>query len=245
MQDKNIKIHILYHLYYEESLPNLDSLYNFFDEDSITLSINLNQDITSLKEVSGRIRNKYPKANIITSPNIGKDVGGKLALMDFHLKMNIHSDYILLLHDKKSPQSINGQQWNNDLLKITDKKNLNHIFKLFKTNTDVGIICSKECISNEYKEQTNDFETTNNEILKNYINKFNLKVKDYSFVAGNMFWIRSSILEDFFTQNNPIEIRSELEKGNVLDNLNGTSTHSLERVFSWLASSQGYQITSI
>ena len=42
-----------------------------------------------------------------------------------------------------------------------------------------------------------------------------------------------------------MEIRSELEKGNVMDNELGTNTHSLERVFSWISESQGFKIYGI
>lgn len=240
-----VSIHILYHLYYKDSINELDALNHLLEDNSKNLSINLNHDIKNIASFSKKIKEKHPKANIITTPNIGKDVGGKLALINNYLKLGVKSSYLLLLHDKKSPQTLNGQEWNNQLLKITKPENTSKIFSLFENNKEAGIICAQNYISNEYNKQTKEFNTTNNELLMHYIKKFDIKINDYSFVAGNMFWIRSAIYEKFFSENDPLELRSYLEKGNVLDNTKGTHSHSLERIFSWIATNNGYTIKQL
>lgn len=237
--------HILYHLYYKESIDRLSALDHLLNDELVYLSINLNQDIDGVLELSEEIKLRYPTAIVIVTPNLGKDIGGKLALMDNYLTNEINSDYILLLHDKKSPQTLNGEKWDNDLKRITKKENLKEVFNLFEQNPTVGIVCSNGCISNEYNELTQDFNTTNNLILKSYKKQFNLNLKDFSFVAGTMFWVKSSIFVEFFTKYTPLNIRSGLEQGNVLDNIEGTKTHSLERVLSWLVTSRGYKIKEV
>jgi lipopolysaccharide biosynthesis protein len=193
--------------------------------------------------ISDKIKEQFPFAIIISSTNIGKDVGPKLALIDLYLKSKQESEYLIMLQDKISPHLINGEKWKNDLLRIIEPKSIDKIIKLFEKDPNLGIIGSSECISNEY--QNGNFNSTNNSILKKYLKQFDLYPADYSFVAGNMFWIRSSIYKRFFNKYNPLVIRRDLEKGNVMDNEFGTNTHSLERIFSWISSNQGYTIKGI
>jgi hypothetical protein len=89
------------------------------------------------------------------------------------------------------------------------------------------------------------FKSTNGDFLEEYIQRMNLNLKDYSFIAGNIFWIRASIYEAFFKEHPPMKLRSELEKGNVMDSHIGTRTHALERVFGWIALSEGFSINGI
>lgn len=230
---------IFYHSYYNSEIDDIFPRLSHIASGDKKLFLNINPDQN--KEINCNKINSI----IISTPNIGKDIGAKLALMDLYLKTNQKSDLILLLHDKQSPQVFYGEKWKNDLYKIAEKENTQNILELFKNQPDVGIICATDCISDEYDAEKDEFKTTNNLILKDYIKRFNFRLTDYSFVAGNMFWVRSCIYEEFFKKYNPLELRSELEKGNVLDNEVGTKTHSLERVFSWIATSQGYKIFGI
>jgi lipopolysaccharide biosynthesis protein len=72
-----------------------------------------------------------------------------------------------------------------------------------------------------------------------------LQVTDYKFAAGTIFWIRTSILHRFFSAHSPLSVRKELEKGNKLDFENGTNLHAWERLFSFIAHSQGFKTTGI
>ncbi|MEI7596457.1 MAG: rhamnan synthesis F family protein [Bacteroidota bacterium] len=239
------KIAILLHIYHLVEIDSiLDKIINTNSNDKHLL-INIDNQNSNKNSFYQKYVNIRSNTTYINTPNQGKDIGAKLALIDYYLKTNQKSDYLLLLHDKKSPQVIFGDEWNKRLLRIIDKENINIILNIFEKNPEVGIICSSECISNEFDKEKDIFNTTNNLILKDYIKRFNFKLFDYSFVAGTMFWVRSSIFEEFFSKYNPLEIRSELEKGNVMDNDAGTKTHSLERVFSWIATSQGYKIHGI
>jgi lipopolysaccharide biosynthesis protein len=180
----------------------------------------------------------------INTPNKGKDIGGKLALIDAYLSMGEPSDFIVMLHDKKSPHSPLGKKWKNDLFQIINPQNLATIQTLF-ADEKVGVVGAKNYIKNEYQKEKGTFATTNNFILKELMHQYALKPQQHWFVAGTMFWIRSSILERFFSLYEPLDIRKGLETGNMLDTYSGTVTHAWERLFCWIAQHYGYTIKGI
>jgi lipopolysaccharide biosynthesis protein len=233
------------HLFYPDSYPDL--VWKLRNIGSCCLPVYFFNvvDSCSNSAVVESIRNDFPGAFIISTPNIGKDVGGKLALMELYLKLDVKSEFLILLHDKKSPELLNGRQWRDELLKITEAEHVPGIIKMFSEELDTGLIGAAEHISNEYKVESGNFASHNDQLLKKYIAGFGLKNKDYMFLAGNMFWVRSLIFEAFFRKHSPLVIRTQLEKGNMSDVSIGTHTHSLERIFSWIALDQGYKVKGI
>ncbi len=244
VQGRSFKIAVFVHLFYTHSyvefqsilsgLKNLDPLYLF--------NIGPSPEPHALIE---QIKTDFPGALVLQSPNIGKDIGGKLALLDLYLSSGVKSDLFIFLHDKVSPQILNGEKWRNQLLKIVRTDTCAEIVNLFNQCPQLGLVGASEHLSNEYNPENRNFNSTNNLILKEYIHKFGLSLTDYTFIAGNMFWVRSRIYEDFFNKFRPLQLRAGLEKGNVTDAETGTHTHSLERIFSWIAQSQGYQIKGV
>ncbi|MFI5151407.1 MAG: rhamnan synthesis F family protein [Bacteroidia bacterium] len=191
------------------------------------------------------IRKDFPQAYILTSPNIGKDVGGKLAMLELYRTLEINSSLMLFIHDKISPQMLNGKKWSEELLKIIDPEKVQEIRDFFDKEPLTGLIGAKEHISDEYRPETGMFDSLNNDLLRRYIRNFNLKNKTFSFIAGNMFWVRGSVFENFFSLHTPLRLRSVLEAGNVDDTRQGTHTHALERIFSWIALDGGYTIKGV
>lgn len=191
------------------------------------------------------IRNDFPGAFIITTPNKGKDIGGKLALIDFFLQAKLQSDYIVFLHDKQSNHWFAGEWWREKLFTIIDPEKIRSILEEFRDHPKTGLIGSKDLIRNEYDKKTNEFRTTNNNKIKELITTYNLRISDYRFVAGTMFWIRTSIIEKFFSANSALGCREMLEEGNFTDDLEGTYAHSWERVFCWLGNADGFTIKGI
>jgi rhamnosyltransferase len=182
---------------------------------------------------------------IIQTSNLGKDIGGKLAMIDLCMQMDEKSKYTVLLHDKQSPHSAMGKTWRKKLFRIIEPNYINDILELFRQNNKIGIVAAKEFIMSEYDKETTEFVCTSNHILKKMISDYQVTNSDFEFVGGTMFWIRTQILTDFFCIHHPLSIRAQLEKGNVLDNNQGTLTHAWERMLSWTASKQGYEITGI
>ncbi len=190
------------------------------------------------------IRTDFPEALIITTPNKGRDIGGKLALIDFFLRTKLRSEFIVFLHDKQSHHWF-GETWREKLFAIIEQEKIKTILQEYQNDPKTGIIGTNDFIKNEYNKKTNEFKTTNNNKIKELIAKYNLKISDHRFVAGAMFWIRSSIIEKFFSMHSALNCREMLEEGNFTDDYEGTYTHSWERIFCWLANDQGYTIKGI
>lgn len=179
------------------------------------------------------------------STNKGKDIGGKLVLMDAYLKLGIQSDYILLLHDKHSPYHSQSGKWKKDLLRIAEKEYQQQIIELFNNNAQTGIVASKNAIRNEVDNEQKSNAYIDSSLIQSLKNKYHIQPPDLQFVAGTMFWVRASLFEEFFTQNPPLQIRSELEQGNITDIEGPTITHAWERLLCWIVTNKGYQIRGV
>ncbi len=239
------KIIALIHIYYKNSYKELREQLLNLKQDHISIVFKIEIDTSNQEDILKQIATDFPQAFVIHSPNIGKDIGGKLAMIDFCLRLNLKGDYFIFLHDKKSPHSTLGNSWRNKLFKIIEPDNIIKIKKLFEQDEKVGVVATKEFISNEYDRGVDRFDGKNNEILKMLIQKYQLQLNTYDFIGGTMFWIRAKIIYSFFSKYDPLEILSTLEKGNVLDGELGTHTHAWERMLSWISTDQGYKIKGI
>lgn len=245
MKNNSISINLFYHLYYKSGLDIMYKALKKIPDYGLNIFINISHDTIQKEQLYFDIKNKYPKAIIIFSTNVGKDIGAKLALINLSIKLGVNSDYSIFLHDKKSPHTILGEVWREKLFNIIETENISKILSIFEQNNKIGIIAAKEFIANEYDSKNRDFNNTSNHILKDLIQKYNFNLNNYDFVGGTMFWIRAEIIQIFFNKYSPLEIRSTLEKGNVLDHEHGTNTHAWERMLSWIAIDQGYTIKGI
>ena len=196
-------------------------------------------------ELISSIRKDFPDALIITTPNKGRDIGGKLALVDFFIRIGLAAEYIVFLHDKQS-HHFAGDSWREKLLEIIKPEKIEAILMQYQNDPKIGIIgASKFVIKHEFDKKANEFNTTNNNKIKELISAFNLKLRHHQFVAGAMFWVRSSIIKRFFATYSALGCRETLEEGNFTDEYQGTYTHSWERIFCFLAIDQGYTIQGI
>lgn len=179
------------------------------------------------------------------SSNKGKDIGGKMVLLNAYLKLNRQSEYGLFLHDKQSLYKANNSTWANNLLKIADPFVSRDAIKILTNYPAVGIVSFKENIKNEYSFQNDNFVSSNNILLPKLQKQFNIYPADFNYIAGTMFWFRMKPIQDFFNKNEPLKIRELLEHGNVTDDVTGTYTHCWERLLSWIITAQGYKINTI
>ncbi|MEO6903063.1 MAG: rhamnan synthesis F family protein [Bacteroidia bacterium] len=241
----NKKIVIIAHIFYENGwdliAPQVKNLEHF----QPALFVNICSNNLNKTKIINEINKTFQNAIVIISPNIGKDIGGKLAALDLSIRLNIKTDYYILLHDKNSPHTTLADMWREKLFKIVQKDNIPLILSLFLNNDKLGIVSAKEFISNEYDSKAKKFESTSNEIIKNLISKYQLNISNYDFVGGTMFWVKAEIYNNFFNKYNPLEIRATLEKGNVFDNIHGTTTHAWERILSYIAIDQDYYLNGI
>jgi lipopolysaccharide biosynthesis protein len=185
------------------------------------------------------------KIVLCRSPNQGKDIGGKLVLLDALMQEPPDGGYIVFLHDKRSPHKIQSQQWADQLFGIIEPEFVRKALSLFDRKKDLGLIAAAHSIHNEYDPSLRSFISNNGSQLTRLRQELNILNKDYRYVAGTMFWARAAPLLDFFGRFPPLDIRKTLEKGNVMDETAGSITHAWERLFSWLIFAQGYTIKGL
>lgn len=237
-------ITIMVHLYYDTTWKDIKHKLNFFKDYNTQFLFSVSEACLIKEELVKDIRASFKNAYVLTTSNIGKDIGGKFALIDLYLSLGLQSEYFIFLHDKVSPHSLDGNQWKNNLQKIIDYNNYKHIVTTFEQNGSIGVIGAKEHLVNEYNPANGTFEY-NNDRIHMFLQKYDISVSNYDFIGGTMYWIRAPIIENFFTKYNPLKIRSELEAGNVMDNLGSTNAHTWERVLCWIATNQGYKVYGI
>jgi len=196
-------------------------------------------------ELISSVRNDFPEAFVITTTNKGRDIGGKLALIDLFMKAALQSDHIIFLHDKQSHHWFAGELWRQKLFEIIEPGKIRAILETYRNDPKTGIIGTRAFIRDEYDKKTNEFKTINNIKIKKLISTYDLQLTDHRFVAGAMFWVRSSIIKNFFSTRSALSCREMLEEGNFTDQYEGTFTHSWERIFCFLANDQGYTINGI
>ncbi|RXK60018.1 hypothetical protein ESA94_13300 [Lacibacter luteus] len=235
---------IFYSIFYRDGwttiYPYLKSITSSFQ-----LLINIWIENEDKHKIYRDIKKEYSDALIIFSTNVGKDIGGKLALLDLSLQLNLKADFYIFLHDKKSPHSPFGNVWREKLFAIITQENIQKIEKMFLKQKNLGIVGAKEFIKNEYDRKSENFNSTSNKILKNLIQKYEFTSKKFCFIGGTMFWVRAEVFNNFFLKHPPLSIREGLESGNVLDDQFGTQTHAWERMLTWIAINQGYSIKGI
>src|SRR5438309_11695321 len=102
---------ILIHIYYPHSWEKIFSYQLISIRKYVpVLLINLTKGSHNNITIA-QIKRDFPQAFIITTPNKGKDIGGKLALLDLYFKTGQQAEYLVFLHDKISPHAITGERW--------------------------------------------------------------------------------------------------------------------------------------
>ena len=238
------KLAILYHIFYEDILdhifPEIEHLLHY----KPYFLFNISADTPNQIEIKNALVKYFPGAVVTISTNKGKDIGGKLLLLNICIQLGIQPDWIIFLHDKKSLHALNAKTWKNGLLKIIEEKEIDKIISLIDTNKNCGIIGAADYVR---KEQSEDGKlvSINASIMEQLQQQYNVDCKDSYYVAGTMFWGKASVLLGFFKKNDPLKIRQTLEDGNVIDNFKGTHTHSWERLLCWIITSQKLEIKTV
>ena len=201
---------------------------------------------------------RYPKAQIRIVPNRGKDIGGKLKLLEEYLNTNGREDWMIFCHDKKSPHMTKpkADRWREDLLSsVFAISNVHRILSTFKNFPEVkmcggrvreGIINSRSIAVNKGNEPY-IYEMAK---LFGIVPGFNHPKYSHikasfntgAFVGGTMFWVDSTFYRSMFKHINIQKILQYLENGDVKE---PSRTHAVERLLGLIVTFYKYKIGSL
>ena len=215
--------------------------YNIVNESIYNLEENINEIVNLTEADTGHIC----KIIFRLSSNKGKDIGGKMVLLDSYQKLGMETELGLFLHDKKSIYKANNITWANELFKIIEPDFQNKALQLFTENINIGIVAAYGCIVNEFNESLKLFTSNNKVILSLLQDQFKIFPNNFQYVAGTMFWFRMKPISYFLKSNSPLQIRESFESGNIIDQYTGSYTHSWERLLCWIITMQKYKISII
>jgi len=238
-------ISVLCHIFYDNSLETIKAYLANLKKYKVSYLFNVCSETIYCQQLVKQLQENFDSPVITVSPNVGKDIGGKLVLLDTYHKLKLHSDYLILLHDKVSPHTSTGSKWREKLFAVLEPENIEKAIYEFSKNKKTGLIASSRLIMNEYDKRSKTYHCTSNHILHALRNHYKISTEKQNFIAGTMFWIRAEIYEDFFSKYSALQIRSTLERGNVQDQQNGSFAHAWERMFSWIAFQQGFNLKGI
>lgn len=223
--------HTYWMQFFAQRIPVPFNLYYNVVEDSL---FNLDSGLPGM--VAG---SNMQQLIIRRSPNRGKDIGGKMVLLDAYLRAGERTPFFVFLHDKTSPHKVLGREWSRQLLRIAEPTFAHEALESFYADRRVGIVAAASSIAGG-----DPGSDPNREVLPALQAQYDLHPGQGAYVAGTMFWARAQPLEIFFNAHPPLDIRRTLEEGNVMDLKGGTRTHSWERLLSWVVSVQGYNFKS-
>jgi lipopolysaccharide biosynthesis protein len=135
------------------------------------------------------------------------------------------------LHLKKEQ----GQAWMTNLTSIIkDKKTIEKILGDFKTTPTLGMVCEPKCKVNLMTVNQHNFEV--------FCRGFGMDPEgEFWFCAGTMFWVRSKIIDTFYThpQIIPAIQATFTEENGAID---GQAHHAIERIYGKQVYSLGYTV---
>lgn len=226
----------LVHLFYTELWNELAADIYRLGHTSHDVFVNF-VETTVTEEALARVRTDFPAAQIVVSPNRGRDAGGLFSLLaTFDVQKY---DVALVLHGKRSvnlPEG-EGSQWRraliDPLLGSTTIARLN--LELMTSDPSIGMIAAASCCSDH---------AGNNAVLVDLLaSRLGLPpgVEQAPYVAGAMFMIRPSILSELqrALHNLPfLSYDSPAARGSI----DGQLEHAVERMYGALVAARGMRI---
>ncbi|HEY6902146.1 MAG TPA: rhamnan synthesis F family protein, partial [Puia sp.] len=165
----SFKIAVLCHLFYPDGQDKLFGKLSLLKALDTKFYFNIVDVGTDRGPLIQRIRASFPGSVLIQTPHKGRDIGGKLSLLNVYFNTGDRRELLLFIHDKQSPHISNASFWVDELLRIVDKSQLNKVMGLFAADEQCGIVCAQKFIQNEYDPRSKSFNCTSSEILKDMI----------------------------------------------------------------------------
>lgn len=235
---KKMAVHL--HIHYIDQLPQILCYLKNLEGADYDLFVTTTASTDSLSA----LKSAYPMAKIWNVPNLGYDIG---PFVDFlhHINLNDY-ECVLKLHTKgktsKNYTLLNGNRFDNALWgrvlwdsQLATKERLQTNLKILESNTTVGMVGSKYCLTKSPKDYGKLLKEINQQLQK--LNFF--PVTKLSFVAGSMYLVRAKCLEPLLYYKINDFVTTD---GNVKE---GTLAHVVERIIGALVEAQGYTIRAV
>lgn len=231
------RIAVFVHIYYFEQWPFLRGYLSNLKDHSFDLYVNFADSIWT-PEMTLRVKQDFPAARILISPNHGRDLAGVVNLSR-HADLEQY-DAVFLLHTKRSPHvsaSISAT-WREHLLTaiLGSPEKVNFNLGVFHENPYIGIIgtaywCHQ--IVGAENQANYDF----------LMDRFQISEAHRSclYVSGTMMMIRPQILQKLAEGLDGVELESGSPQ-TVSLHIDGQMAHAVERLIGNLCREMGYRI---
>ncbi|WP_322889296.1 MULTISPECIES: rhamnan synthesis F family protein [unclassified Yoonia] len=188
--DQPIDYAAVIHVWHLDVLDDLTDALQYLHKDAdqfVTLPASFGQ------EQHDRVTAAFPKARIVAVENCGQDVGALFQLMQ---KVDLGSyDFICKIHTKKGP--FMPDEWRRALLDgvLGSQGQVDHIVARFRADPQVMLAGARQLFVYGPAYLESNAETLAASYAR-LIGDFDVQTRDWGFIAGTCFWIRTSILLD-------------------------------------------------
>lgn len=233
-----MKIAVAMHLYYLDLYDELKSylknlvpfpydLYVTLPKENIDFHSNLEKD--------------FPNVRIIITENIGFDIYPFLCFLNvvpldqYDLIFKIHSKKDIPINYCLNGYDFSGSAWRLCLLSsiLGSTERVKKIIELFEQDPKLGLIGPAELL---IKDDAINCDIDMNKV-EMFMKECGLSINKLEFIAGTMFVIRSELLEPLIIRN----FKADEFPSYFPRDWNGLP-YCLERIFTLMVSSQGYQV---
>lgn len=230
---KPILVHV--HVYYDYLWDELSQCIKNISGYSYDLYVTLPEGKDELQK---KIKAEYPDCVIRFVPNLGFDIGPfvevikSVNLSDYSYVIKLHTKRDILRRD--SLFWFYGARWRNALLGfIRSTDSFHHVINLMESEPKIGMHGPSMAIINKYSDDNKAYKAT-----ADFISSHNLPKRNYSFVGGAMFVVRSEVLNDVLALNLSLNDFQDSDQTHNTCQL----AHMIERFFGYAVYSQGYII---
>lgn len=183
-------------------------------------------------DICQTIAKKFPGAFYVPVKNEGQDIGALFQLMD---KIDLKKyEFICKIHTKKGPMMPNEWRW--ALLNgvLGTREQVAHIIKSFRADSNVQLAGTRQLFLHGNANLGPNAPLIEG-VFGNLIKDFDFYNKDWGFIAGTCFWIRTAALLSI--KDSPLNF--EASEGYISD---GTMAHAIERIFGMYAALCGGKV---
>lgn len=227
---------VLIHVYYPELLPELIAFAQNFQRVSFDVYVNVVDDIWT-PEVHATLRELCPGAFVMVSPNLGRDIGGHMRLLEQIDPARY--DMFALMHTKKSPHMAAeaGEFWRRDLLAAYagTPEIAAQCVAAIKNDSRIGLVGSKA-----WRSQTLGRNGLQYERLLDILGVQGAN-RDVDYVGGSMFLLRASIAARLVAALRHLEFETGTDRDHAFY-IDGQIEHGVERAVSALVREMGYEV---